>query len=96
MVASTTFIPNDLLTTSQATYEFTLPRVVSLGLNYKVGIEYPTSASSNYMRQYMDTSSNVETGYNVGSTGLDQGITNRNLLMTFDSSPSNYGWTQIT
>ena len=96
VVASTTFIPNDLLTTSQATYEFILPRVVSLGLNYKVGIEYPTSASSNYMRQYMDTSSNVETGYNVGSTGLDQGITNRNLLMTFDSSPTNYGWTQIT
>ena len=44
----------------------------------------------------MDTSSNVETGYNVGSTGLDQGITNRNLLMTFDSSPTNYGWTEIT
>jgi len=98
IVTQRQFEPNILLTTSQATYEFILPKDVELKENYKVGIEYPTSAASNYMRQYMDTSGAVETGYNVGSTGLDQGITNRDLLMTFDSTPntaSHLSWTQV-
>ena len=95
VVASMPFTPNSLLTTSQATYEFTLPRVISLGLDYKVGLEYGSGAGSNYIKSWFNIAT-IETGYLYGSTSLNHNLTSKNILITFDSSPTNYGWTEIT